>query len=70
MYGYGRGIYRVFGAGKRPLGRTRHRWENNVKMVLQEVGCGGMDWIKMAQEMDKWLLLVNLVMIFGFHKMR
>jgi len=43
--------------GKRPLGR--HRWENNIKMHLQEVGCGGMDWIKLAQVRDRWQALVN-----------
>ena len=36
--------------GKRPLGRPRHRWEDNIKMDLQEVGCGGMDWIELAQD--------------------
>ena len=38
--------------GKRPLGRPRHRWEDNIKMDLQEVGCRGMDWIELAQDMD------------------
>ena len=45
------GIYRVLVGkpeGKRPLGRRRHRWEDNIKMDLQEVGCGGMDWIKLT----------------------
>ena len=48
-----RGIYRVFVGkpeGKRPLWRTRCRWEDNIKMDLQEVGCGGMDWIMLAQD--------------------
>jgi hypothetical protein len=40
--------------GKRPLGRTRHRWEDNIKMDLQEVGCGGMNWIELAQDRDRW----------------
>jgi hypothetical protein len=50
-----RGAYRVF-VGKpeenRPLGRPRHRWEGNIKMGLQEVGCRGMDWINLAYDMD------------------
>jgi len=48
--------------GKRPLGRPRHRWEDNIKMDLQEVGCGGMDWIEMAQDRDRWRALVSGVM--------
>ena len=40
---------------KRPLGRPRHRWENCIKMALQEVGCWGTDWIELAQNMDRWL---------------
>ena len=48
--------------GKRPLGRPRHRWEDNIKMDLQEVGCGGMDWMKLAQDRDRWRALVNVVM--------
>ena len=55
--------------GKRPLERPRHRWEDSIKMDLQEVGCGGMDWIELAQERDMWRALVNAVVIFGFHKM-
>jgi hypothetical protein len=47
--------------GKRPLGRPGRRWENN-KMDLQEVGCGGMDWIDLAKDRDKWWALVNTVM--------
>ena len=47
---------------KRPLGRPRHRWEDNIKMNLQEVGCGGMDWIDLAQVRDRWQALVNAVM--------
>jgi len=60
-----RGIYRVWVGkpeGKRPLGRPRHRWEDNIKMDLQEVGCGGMDWILLAQDRDMWWVLVNVVM--------
>jgi hypothetical protein len=48
--------------GKRPLGRPRHRWEDNIRMALQEVGCGGMDWIRLAQDRDRWRALVNAVM--------
>jgi len=52
-----RSIYRVLvrkPEGKRPLGRPRHRWEDNIKMDLQVVGCGGMDWIELAQDGDRW----------------
>jgi hypothetical protein len=45
--------------GKRPLGRPRHKWEDNIKIDLQEVACGGMDWIKLAQDRDRWRALVN-----------
>jgi len=48
--------------GKRSLGRTRHSWEDNIKMDLQEVGGGGMEWIELAQETDRWRALVNAVM--------
>jgi len=48
--------------GKRPLGRPRCRWEDNIKMDLQEVGCGDMDWIELAQGRDRWRELVNAVM--------
>jgi len=47
--------------GERPLGRHRHRWEDNIKMVLQEVGWG-LDWIELAQVRDSWWALVNGVM--------
>ena len=55
--GEGIGIYRVLVGkpeGKRPLGRSRRRWEDNIKMDLQEVGCGGMGWIELAQDRDRW----------------
>jgi len=48
--------------GKCPLGRPRRRWEDNIKIDLQEVGCGGMDWIELAQERDRWRFLLNVVM--------
>jgi len=50
--------------GKRPLGRTRRRKEDNIKIELQEVGCGGMDWIKMIQDRDRWQSLVKALMNF------
>jgi hypothetical protein len=63
--GEGRGMYRVLVGkpeGKRPLRRPRRRWEDNIKMDLQEVGCGGIDWIKLAQDRERWRALVNAVM--------
>jgi hypothetical protein len=47
--------------GKRPLGRPRHRWEDNIKMDLQEVGRGGGDWMELAQDRDRWQALVSTV---------
>jgi hypothetical protein len=63
--GESRGIYRVLVGkpeGRIPLGRPRHRWEDNIKMDLKEVGCEGMDWIELAQDRDGWRALVNAVM--------
>ena len=60
-----RGVYRVLvrkPEGKRPLGRPRRKWEDNIKMDIQEVGCGGMDWIQLARDRDSWRALVNVVM--------
>ena len=48
--------------GKRPLGRPRGRWEDNIKINLQEVGCGGMELIELAQDRDRLRALVNVVM--------
>jgi len=48
--------------GEIPLGRNRRRWEDNIKMDLQEVGCRGVDWIELAQGRDRWLALVDAVM--------
>jgi hypothetical protein len=47
--------------GRRPLGRPRRRWEDNIKMYFQEVGCG-VDWIELAQDRDRWRAVVNAVM--------
>jgi len=52
-----RDLYRVLAGkpeGKRLLGRSRSRWEDNIKMDLQEVGCGGMEWIELAQDRERW----------------
>jgi hypothetical protein len=64
-----RGVYRVLVGkpeGKRPLGRPRRRWENNIKMDLQEVGFGGMDWIELTQDRDKRRAHVNAIMNLRF----
>jgi len=51
--------------GKRPLGRPRRRWEDNIKMDLQEVGCRDMDWIELAQDRIRWRALVDAAMNLG-----
>jgi hypothetical protein len=48
--------------GKRPLGRRRHRWVDSIKIDIREIGWGGMDWIDLIQDRDKWRALVNTVM--------
>jgi hypothetical protein len=63
--GEGRGMCRVLVGkpeGKRPVGRPRRRWEDNIKMDLQEMGFGDKDWIELAQDRDRWRALVNVVM--------
>jgi hypothetical protein len=60
-----RGVYRVLvvkSEGDRPLGKPRLRWEDNIKIYLQEVVCEGMDWIQLAQDRNWWRALVNAVM--------
>jgi len=60
-----RGVYMVLVGkpeGTKPLGRPRRRWKDNIKKDLRDVGCGGMDWIEMAQDRDRWRALVNVVM--------
>ena len=59
------GVYRVLVGkpeGKRPLRRPRRRWVDNIRMDLQEVGCGYVDWIGLAQDRDRWRTLVSVVM--------
>jgi len=60
-----RGVYRVLVGkpeGRSPLGRPRRRWVDNIRVDLQEVGCGYMDWIRLAQDRDSWRTLVSAVM--------
>jgi hypothetical protein len=70
-YGERRGVYRVLVGkpeGKKPLGRPRHRWEDDIKLDLQEVGCGGLDWFDLAEDRVSWRALVNAVMNLKFPK--
>ena len=71
--GEGRGVHRVLVGkpkGKRPLGRPRRGWEDNVKMGLQEVGRGCGDWMELAQDRDRWRALVSTVRNLRVQKMR
>jgi hypothetical protein len=64
-----RGVYRVLvrkNKGRRPFGRPRRRWEDNIKMDLQEVECVDKDWVDLAQNRDRWLKIVNVVMNLRF----
>ena len=70
---YGGGVHRVLVGkpeGKRPLGRPRRRWEDNIKMDLQEVGRGCGDWIELAQDRNRWRALVSTVMNLPVSKKR
>jgi hypothetical protein len=65
MHGEGRGVYRVLVGrpeGKRPLGRPRRRWEDNIKMGLRKIGIGGANWIQLAQDRVQWRAFVNTVL--------
>ena len=65
--GEGRGVHKVLvgkPGGKRPLGKPRRRWEDNIKMDLQEVGRGFGDWMELAQDRNRWRALVSMVMNF------
>jgi hypothetical protein len=67
--GEGRSIYRVLVGrpeGKRPLGRPKHRWEDNIKMELREIGIDGASWIQLTQDRVRWLAFVNTVMNLRF----
>jgi hypothetical protein len=64
-----RNVYKVLAGepeGKRPLGRPRRRWEDGVKMDLREIGLGGVDWIRLAQDRDRWRAVVSAVMNLRF----
>jgi hypothetical protein len=65
VWGERRGAYRALVGkpeGRRPLERPMHRWEDNIKRALREVGWGGVDWISLAQDRDRWRALLNTVM--------
>jgi len=67
LMGDGRGVHRVLAGkpeGKRPLGRPRRRWEGNIKMDHQEVGGGCADWMELAQDRERWRVLVSTVVNF------
>ena len=71
--GEGIGVYRVLVGkpeGRRPLGRPRRRWEDNIRIDLREVGCGCVDWMELAQDRDRWRALVSTVINLRVHKMR
>jgi hypothetical protein len=60
-----RNAYRIWvgnPGGKRPLGTSRHRWEDNIKVDFREIGCFGMDWIDLTQDRDQWRALVKRIM--------
>jgi hypothetical protein len=62
MHGEGRGVYRVLigrSEGKRPVGRPRRRWEDNIKVDLREIGIDGANWIRLAQDRVQWRTFVN-----------
>jgi hypothetical protein len=71
--GEGRGVHRILVGkleGKKPLGRLKHRWEYNIKMDLQEVGGGCVDWMELAQDRDRWRALVSTLRNLRVPKMR
>ena len=63
--GEDRGVYRVLVGkpqGRRPMGRPRRRWEDNIRMHLRQVGCGCVDWMELAQDRNRWRALLSAVM--------